>query len=104
MLLEPLRPARGGFLRPFGCGWFIRQFLLGYAPEGSPVVDPDIGAPQAFADLKTQTGAKFLEKNDNLELWIKSPSDWENLRPALQPVLASIVEGWKAKRKEQIIQ
>jgi hypothetical protein len=61
-------------------------------------------APQAFADLKTQTGAKFLEKNDNLELWIKSPSDWENLRPALQPVLASIVEGWKTKSKEQIIQ
>ena len=47
MVLEPLKPTRGGFLRPFGCGWFIREFLLGYAPEGSPVVDPDIGAPQA---------------------------------------------------------
>ena len=43
----PLRPARGGFLRPFGCGWFIREFLLGYGPEGSPEIDPDIGAPQA---------------------------------------------------------
>jgi len=20
-----LRPSRGGFLRPFGCGWFIRE-------------------------------------------------------------------------------
>jgi len=46
-MVELLRPERGGFLRPFGCGWFIRKFLLGYAPEGSPVVDPDIGAPQS---------------------------------------------------------
>ena len=46
-MFELLRPKRGGFLRPFGCGWFIREFLLGYAPEGSPVVNPDIGAPQA---------------------------------------------------------
>ena len=46
-MVELLRPARGGFLRPFGCGWFIREFLLGYAPEGSSVVDPDIGAPQS---------------------------------------------------------
>ena len=42
-----IRPSRGGFLRPFGCGWFIREFLLGHAPDGSPVVNPDIGAPQA---------------------------------------------------------
>ena len=46
-MLEPLKPSRGGFLRPFGCGWFIREFLLGHALEGSPVIDPDIGAPQA---------------------------------------------------------
>jgi len=47
MVLEPLKPRRGGFLRPFGCGWFIREFLLGNAPYGSPVIDPDVGAPQA---------------------------------------------------------
>jgi len=46
-VVELLKPKRGGFLRPFGCGWFIRQFLLGYAPEGSPGIDPDVGAPQA---------------------------------------------------------
>ena len=45
-MVEPLRPARGGFLRPFGCGWFIREFLLGHSPNGSPRIDPDIGAPQ----------------------------------------------------------
>ena len=43
----PLKPVRGGFLRPFGCGWFIREFLLGSGPEGSPRIDPEIGAPQA---------------------------------------------------------
>jgi len=42
-----LRPKRGGFLRPFGCGWFIREFLLGNGPYGSVWVDPDVGAPQA---------------------------------------------------------
>ena len=42
-----IRPARGGFLRPFGCGWFIREFLLGNGPEGSRVIDPQQGAPQA---------------------------------------------------------
>jgi len=45
-VLEPLRPARGGFLRPFGCGWFIREFLLGNGPMGSPVISPDLGATQ----------------------------------------------------------
>ena len=43
----PLKPKRGGFLRPFGCGEFIRKFLLGYGPYGSPKIDPDVGAPQA---------------------------------------------------------
>lgn len=42
-----LRPSRGGFLRPFGCGWFIREFLLGNGPEGSKRIDPEQGAPQA---------------------------------------------------------
>jgi hypothetical protein len=42
-----LKPKRGGFLRPFGCGWYIREYLSGNAPYGSPMVDPKIGAPQA---------------------------------------------------------
>lgn len=45
-MIEPLRPQRGGFLRPFGLGWFIREFLLGKGPMGSPRIDPNIGAPQ----------------------------------------------------------
>jgi hypothetical protein len=43
----PLRPKRGGFLRPFGCGEFIHQFLLGMGPYDSTRIDPYIGAPQA---------------------------------------------------------
>ena len=46
-MVLPLKPTKGGFLRPFGCGWFIREFLLGNSPNGSPRIDPDIGAPQA---------------------------------------------------------
>ena len=42
-----IRPTRGGFLRPFGCGWFIREFLMGNGPEGSRVIDPEKGAAQA---------------------------------------------------------
>ena len=47
MVLE-LKPNRGGFLRPFGLGWFIREYLSGNAPYGSPVIDPDEGAPQSI--------------------------------------------------------
>ena len=43
----PLKPKRGGFLRPFGCGRFIRDFLLGNGPNGSSRIDPEVGAPQA---------------------------------------------------------
>jgi hypothetical protein len=44
---EPLKPARGGFLRPFGCGWFIHEYLLGNGPEGSTKIDADRGSAQA---------------------------------------------------------
>jgi hypothetical protein len=42
-----LRPARGGFLRPFGCGEFIRDFLLGKGPHGAIKIKAEIGAPQS---------------------------------------------------------
>ena len=46
-MVELLKPVRGGFLRPFGCGQFIHEFLLGNGPYGSPTIDPNVGAPQA---------------------------------------------------------
>ena len=42
-----IRPNKGGYLRPFGCGFFIRDFLLVRGPDyGVPAIDPDRGAPQ----------------------------------------------------------
>jgi len=46
MTLE-IRPERGGFLRPFGCGWFIREFLLGKGPESTPAINPEKGSTQS---------------------------------------------------------
>jgi hypothetical protein len=43
----PLKPQHGGFLRPFGCGWFVREFLLGHSPYDSVSIDPRVGAPQS---------------------------------------------------------
>lgn len=43
----PLRPRNGGYCRPVGCGTFIRQYLSGNGPFGSPVIVPSQGAPQA---------------------------------------------------------
>jgi hypothetical protein len=51
----PLRPSHSGFLRPFGCGIFIKYFLLGQSPFDSTEIEPDIGAPQSdiFREYKT---------------------------------------------------
>ena len=46
-MAEALRPRRGGFLRPFGCAEFIRGFLLGHGPNGSPAIAPEVGSCQA---------------------------------------------------------
>ena len=42
-----VKPSQGGFLRPFGCGIFIRDFLMGKGPFDSPEIDPASGACQA---------------------------------------------------------
>jgi hypothetical protein len=54
-LILPLLPRRGGFLRPFGCSRFIRDFLMGNGPYDSPRIDPEVGTPQAdiFFQYKT---------------------------------------------------
>lgn len=48
--MSAVRPYRGGFGRPFGCGIFIRDFLAGEGPYGSSMIDPGRGAPQV--DIK----------------------------------------------------
>jgi len=88
-VVEPLRPARGGFLRPFGCGWFIREFLLGHGPNESPRIDPNVGAPQAdiFYHYKTalfkatavDRATRHEEKQARREKRAISPEEIERL-------------------------
>jgi len=54
MVSEPeiVRPYRGGFLRPFGLGTFIREYLAGNGPYGSSEIDPVAGACQT--DIREQ--------------------------------------------------
>jgi hypothetical protein len=69
MVLQ-LKPARGGFLRPFGCGWFIRKYLLGHAPYDSPDIKPEVGAPQAdifFQYKQALRRATTLDRATRLE-------------------------------------
>ena len=47
-MVELMKPVRGGFIRPFGCGIFVRGLLMGRgAAYGAPVIDPARGSPQA---------------------------------------------------------
>ena len=88
-MILPLRPTRGGFLRPFGCGWFIREFLLGNGPNGSPKIDPDVGAPQAdiFYHYKTallkataeERATREEERRARREKRFISPDEMERL-------------------------
>jgi len=66
MALE-LRPNRGGFLRPFGCGWFIREYLLGNGPEGSRAIDPQQGAPQADINFEYKEALARATARDRAE-------------------------------------
>jgi len=62
-----LRPSRGGFLRPFGCGWFIREFLLGKGPEGSKRIDPVRGATQADINYEYKEALARATAQDRAE-------------------------------------
>ncbi len=62
-----LRPNRGGFLRPFGCGWFIREYLLGKGPEGSSKIDPDRGATQSDINYEYKEALARATARDHAE-------------------------------------
>ena len=49
-MVTQITPQRGKFLRPFHTGIFIRDYLLGKRPFGSPVIDPKRGA--AIEDIR----------------------------------------------------
>ena len=88
-MVELLKPSRGGFLRPFGCGWFIREYLLGKGPYGSPKIDSEIGASQAviFHDYKLalmkatalDRATRFEEKRAKREQRRVNPENIEKL-------------------------
>ncbi len=92
-MVELLRPKRGGFLRPFGCGWFIREFLLGHGPYDSPYIDPMVGAPQAeifhhYKDALRQVTAydraiRFEEKRARKEKRKINPENIDRLKEKL---------------------
>ncbi|MGI2336810.1 MAG: hypothetical protein ACRKGH_09280 [Dehalogenimonas sp.] len=66
MVME-LRPKSGGFNRPFGCGWFIREYLLGNGPEGAPRIDPERGAPQADINYEYKEALARATARDRAE-------------------------------------
>jgi len=94
-VVDLLRPARGGFLRPFGCGWFIREFLLGHGPNGSPKIDPEIGAPQAdifhhykMALMRATTLNRATRMEEKRARREKRPIDPANIERLAQRYLA----------------
>jgi len=62
-----LRPSRGGFLRPFGCGWFICEFLRGNSPESSRKIDPLRGAVQADINFEYKESLARATAQDRAE-------------------------------------
>lgn len=63
----PLRPNKGGFVRAFGCAWFIIEFLKGNGPEGSRRIDPDIGAPMTDIHFEYKSALHRAHARDAVE-------------------------------------
>jgi len=63
----PLRPAIGGFLRPFGAAWFIIEFLKGNAPEDSKRIDPEVGAPMTDIHFEYKSALHRTHARDAVE-------------------------------------
>ena len=92
-----LRPKRGGFLRSFGCGWFIREFLLGHGPNGSVTVDPSVGSPQADifreykqALMRTMALERALKTEEKRARREKRSFDPEMIKPLADGYLAGM--------------
>jgi hypothetical protein len=90
-----LKPQRGGFLRPFGCGWFIREFLMGHGPYGSKVINPEVGAPQSdicfqykMALIRTTAEDRATRAEERLARRQQRAIDPENIQTLLERYLA----------------
>ena len=62
-----LRPATGGFVRPFGTAVFVIQFLKGNAPEDSKRIDPEIGAPMTDIHFEYKSALHRAHARDAVE-------------------------------------
>ena len=71
-MVEALRPTRGGFLRPFRAARFIREFLLGNGPEGSRVIDPELGATQSDINYEYKEALARATAREHAEKIISS--------------------------------
>lgn len=58
-------------------------------------------AAGAFERLQEELPGSFLESSGNLQVWIKSLSEWESLKESLKPVLVTMMDGWKARTREE---
>ena len=88
-MVERLRPKKGGFMRHFGCGQFILEFLLGNGPYGSPRIDPEVVASQAdifyqyknalMREIALNDATKEEERRARKEGRLVSPENIERL-------------------------
>ena len=62
-----IRPRYGGFLRPFGCAWFIIEFLKGNGPEGSRRIAPEVGAPMTDIHFEYKSALHRAHARDAVE-------------------------------------
>lgn len=62
-----LRPATGGFVRPFGAAWFVVEFLKGNGPENSRQIDPEVGAPMTDIHFEYKSALHRAHAKDSVE-------------------------------------
>ena len=84
-MANALKPRRGGMLKPFGCGWFIREFLLGHRPydfpqNPQPMIHPEVGAPQADIFYWYKMALLRVTAEDRAARAEERQARWENRR------------------------
>jgi hypothetical protein len=58
-------------------------------------------AEESFKSFLTEHHKMFRDNRGHLETFLKSESDWDSLSKSVEPLLQGIVEGWKAKSREE---
>jgi hypothetical protein len=107
----PLKPRRGGFLRSFGCAWFIREFLWGHGPYGSPLVSRDEGSPQAIifyhykqALRRTHAEDRATRDEEREATRAKRPIDPDRIDELTEKYLASLpYKQWRCRYHSFIV-